>query len=257
MLELANITLTLRGQTLLRDVSLRVGQGEFVAIVGPNGAGKTSIFKAALGLWPLSAGQARLGGKPLRALSGRERAALAAWLPQHGAVSEDLTALEFVAAARFRFHESRAASLAAAQEALRKAGAGEFAARVVTRLSGGEQQRLALACLLAQEAPLWLLDEPANHLDPAQQIALYTLLGTMWRDGHALACITHDVNLLAFAARGREHECRVVGVKAGAIAFEARLDAPELGARLSELFGVSLDAVTHSGRRVFVAAGAP
>lgn len=255
MLELSNITVKAAHTTLLDGVSLRVGQGEFVALVGPNGAGKTSLIKAALGILQPSAGLAALGGKPVATLTGRERAALAAWLPQHSAVTEDLTALELVAAARYRFHEPRQATLAAARKALLKAGASEFEARIVTRLSGGEQQRVAFACLLAQEAPLWFLDEPANHLDPAQQIALYTLIGGMWRDGHSLVCITHDVNLLAFASRGREHECRVLGLSRGAITFESRLDAPELGAHLSGLFGVQLDAVSHSGRRVFLAAG--
>ena len=254
MLELHNITVAAHHATLLNGVSLAIGAGEFVALVGPNGAGKTSLIKAALGILPLGSGEAKLGGRPVRSLSGRERAAMAAWLPQHSAVTEDLTALELVAAARYRFHEGRATALDASRSALKKAGAAAFEARIVTRLSGGEQQRVAFACLLAQEAPLLLLDEPANHLDPAQQIALYALIGEMWRDGHGILCITHDVNLLSFATRSREHECRVLGLNQGAIAFEARLDAPELGAHLSGLFGVHLDAVSHSGRRVFLAA---
>jgi iron complex transport system ATP-binding protein len=253
-LQLESVTVTASHATLLDGVSLSMGAGEFVALVGPNGAGKTSLIRTALGLTPLSSGSVQLGGKPVASLSGRERAAMAAWLPQHSAITEDLTALELVAAARYRFHESRASALDASRNALMKAGAAEFEARIVTRLSGGEQQRVAFACLLAQEAPLLLLDEPANHLDPAQQIALYTLIGQMWRDGHAILCITHDVNLLSFATRGREHECRVLGLSKGAFAFESRLDAPGLGASLSKLFGVQLDAVSHSGRRVFLAA---
>lgn len=254
-LDLENATVIAGHATLLQGVSLSIGAGEFVALVGPNGAGKTSLIRAALGLTPLTSGSIQLGGRPVVSLSGRERAAMAAWLPQHSAITEDLTALELVAAARYRFHEGRAAALDASRAALTKSGAAEFESRIVTRLSGGEQQRVAFACLLAQKAPLLLLDEPANHLDPAQQIALYTLIGQMWLDGHAILCITHDVNLLSFATRGREHECRVLGLSRGAITFESRLDAPELGAHLSGLFGVQLDAVSHSGRRVFLAAG--
>lgn len=253
-LQLENVTVKAAHATLLKSVSLSIGAGEFVALVGPNGAGKTSLIRTALGLTPLASGSSLLGGKPVDSLSGRERAAMAAWLPQHSAITEDLTALELVAAARYRFDEGRANALDASRAALRKAGAAEFESRIVTRLSGGEQQRVAFACLLAQEAPLLLLDEPGNHLDPAQQIALYTLIGQMWRDGHAILCITHDVNLLAFATRGREHECRVLGLNKGALTFDVRLDAPELGAHLSGLFGVQLDAVSHSGRRVFLAA---
>ncbi len=121
-LKLENVTVKAGHAMLLQGVSLSIGAGEFVALVGPNGAGKTSLIRTALGLVPLSGGFANLGGKPVASLSGRERAALAAWLPQHSAITEDLTALELAAAARYRFHESRANALDASRQALKKAG---------------------------------------------------------------------------------------------------------------------------------------
>jgi iron complex transport system ATP-binding protein len=252
-LDLDQVTVRAGRATLLDGVSLSLAAGELVALVGPNGAGKTSLLRTALGLLRPSAGKVMLGGRAVGALRGRERAAAAAWLSQHGVVLEDLTAIELVAAARFRFHEGRAATLAAARRALARVGATAWSDRIVRQLSGGEQQRVAFACLLAQEAPLLLLDEPANHLDPAQQIALYTLIGELWREGRGVLCVTHDVNLLAHAAHGRDAEIRVAGMHGGHLSFSSPLDDPGLGAALSRIFGVRIEALAHAGRRVFVA----
>ena len=225
MLELDRVSVRVRGVLLLRDVSLKLAPGDFVALLGPNGAGKTTLIRTALGLLPAGEGSVRLGGQDVRRMSGRERAAQAAWLPQHHRIHEEISALDLAAAAR-----------------------------LVARLSGGEQQRVAFGCLLAQQAPLLLLDEPANHLDPAQQVSLYRLIGDCWREGLGVLCITHDVNLLAHAARDRESSVRILGVQCGSLTFESRLDAPDLGQRLSELFGLRLGEARLEGRRVFLPA---
>ncbi len=254
-LELANVTIAAGRNVLLRDFSLKLQTGEFTALLGPNGAGKTTALRAALGLARLVSGSVMLDGQPVSALSGRQRASKLAWLPQQSLVAEPLTALELVAAARFRFGESRASSEREAQKALQRVAALEFADTPVTRLSGGEHQRVAVAALLAQDSPLLLLDEPANHLDPAQQMALYRLIGELWREGRGVLCVTHDVNLLHHVLGDREPgNVRVIGLSVGAARFESGLDAADLPAKLGELFGVKMQALAHDGRKVFVAA---
>ncbi|HLL82072.1 MAG TPA: ABC transporter ATP-binding protein [Longimicrobium sp.] len=254
-LELHDVVVRVRGRALLEDVSLRLSPGDFVAVVGPNGAGKTTLMRVALGLIRPASGHARVAGREVTSLSPRERAAHLAWLPQRIGVAEPVTALELVAAARYRFSEPRERSEAAARAALERVAALPFAPRRFTELSGGEQQRVAVAALLAQQAPLLLLDEPANFLDPAQQLDLYALVGTLWRAGLGVLCVTHDVNVLAHVAgadgAGR---IRVVGVAQGRVAFEVPYDAPELGERLGELFGVRMRDVVVDGRRVFASA---
>lgn len=245
------LTVAAGGRALLDNVNLELRAGEFVALVGPNGAGKTTLLRAALGLVRPAGGRALLSGRDARTLPGRQRAALAGWLPQNTPVPEPVTALDLVIAARFRFHESFAASRAAARDALAQAGAGAFAAAPVTRLSGGEQQRVALAAVIAQESPLLLLDEPANHLDPAQQIAMYKLIGDLWRRGRAIVCVTHDLNLLRFARAGAAvpGALRVGGLQSGKVSFERDYDAPALAADLQALFGVRLrELPVESGR---------
>jgi iron complex transport system ATP-binding protein len=251
-LELDDASVEVAGRTLLSRVSLRIEPGEFVALLGRNGAGKSTLLKVALGLIRTSAGEARVGGRPVRTLSGRERAARIAWLPQHAIVHEALTAVDLVAAARYRFDESYAAATAAAYRALARVGVRELAPRVVNSLSGGERQRIALAVLLAQEAPLLLMDEPASHLDPAQQIATYRLIGDLWRGGQGVLCVTHDPNLLHHALAGNEAErVRVLGLAAGSILFERRFSDPELTGSLSSMFGVRIATLHSEGIRFF------
>ncbi|NNC16717.1 ABC transporter ATP-binding protein [Corallococcus exiguus] len=251
-LTLDAVTVRARGRTLLDSVSLRVAPGDFVAIVGPNGAGKSTLLRVALGLLRPDAGHVFVDGQDVSGLAPRERAARLAWLPQRLEAAEPITALEQVVSARYRFPESRRASETAAHQALAEAGAQSFALRPITELSGGERQRVAVAGLLAQETPLVLLDEPANFLDPAQQMELYTRMGHLWRAGRGILCVTHDVNVISHAHAPGTRAPRVVGLFQGRVAFERNHDAPDLGEQLGELFGVRMHGTSVEGHRVFV-----
>ena len=249
-LEFQALSVKIRNRTLLDSVSLRVERGDFVALIGPNGAGKTTLLKTALALLAPSAGEVRILEQPAAQLDARARAAAIAWLPQHIRADEPVTGLETVAAARFRFRESHAASQKAAEIALARVGASAYAERRMTELSGGERQRVAFACLVAQDARTLLFDEPANHLDPAQQLDVYRLLGELWREGRTVLCINHDVNLLQQV--GNAARVRVVGLREGRVAFEAKLADPELPEQLGALFGIEMNAILSDGQRFIV-----
>ena len=249
-LEFDELSVEVKGRTLLDRVTLRVARGDFVALIGPNGAGKTTLLKAAHALRAPSSGRVRLANTPVTSLDARRRAELIAWLPQHIRAEEPLTSLESVAAARYRFRESHACSQRAAERALARVGASQYASRPITELSGGERQRVAFACLLAQEAEILLFDEPANHLDPGQQLDVYRLLGELWREGRSVLCINHDVNLLHQV--GDAARVRVVGLRAGRVMFDAPFDAPALPEHMGQLFGVELDSVQGSEQRFIV-----
>lgn len=241
------VGLRLGARAVLEGVSLRVAAGEFVALLGPNGAGKTSLIKLGLGLALPSAGQISLGGAAPRALSPRERARRAAWLPQAERPSEPVPVIELVSSARYFAREPHREARARALAALERVGAAALADRSVHELSGGELQRCQLASVLAQGAPLVLVDEPGSHLDPRHQVAIYRLLGELWREGHGILCVTHDVNLLAHVGG----DPRVVGLLDGALTLESRWLAPGLAGELSQLYGVPLQAASGGGGRVF------
>ncbi|WP_224363193.1 ABC transporter ATP-binding protein [Hyalangium versicolor] len=252
MLDLQQVTLHQGTSTVLDDVSLRMSPSDFIAVVGPNGAGKSTLLRVALGLLRPTSGTVRVEGVPVHHLAAHERAARLAWLPQRLGITEPIPVLELVAAARYRFPESHAASLEAARSALERVQASAFASRTYTQLSGGEQQKVAIAALLSQEPRLVLMDEPASYLDPAQQIELYRLVGQLWRAGLGILCVTHDVNVLSHAVEPEEsRRIQVVGLEAGRIRFTARYDAPELGEQLGSLFRVEVQSVQLHGRRFF------
>ena len=249
-LRLQEVTVVRKQRKLLDGVELTLEAGQLLALVGPNGAGKTTLLRAMLGLVATDHGQVWLGDTTLAALRIRERAARIAWLPQHTSSAEDLSALETVTAARFRFDEAFGQSAHAALAALERVGVGSVAERALSTLSGGERQRVALAGLLAQAAPLLLVDEPANHLDPAQQIDVYRLLGELWREGKSIVLVTHDVNLLRHL--GNAPRVRVAGMAHGKLRFEAALSAPDLPEQLGALFGVEMRALSLDGQRVLM-----
>ena len=206
-----------------------------------------------LGLLAPTRGQVSWQGEDVRKMAGRARAAAMAWLPQHGLIQEAVPVIEFVKAARFRFSEGRRQSLAAAGAALEAVGAGGLEEQAVSTLSGGELQRVMVATLVAQDASIFLLDEPANHLDPAHQTSFYGMIRGQWQAGRGVVCITHDMNLLSHLAPvGGESSVRVVGLSEGQVRFDLALDAPELTTALSGLFRLPLDAHSVGGRRYFL-----
>lgn len=251
LLELSSVTVTRGGRDLLHEVSLRVLPGQFLALLGPNGAGKTTLLKAALGLTQVSRGGVRLAGSELRAMTPRQRAAHVAYLPQQAAIHEALDTREVVATARYRFGESQRIALEYAERALHEIGAGDLCGRAITQLSGGERQRVLFAALLAQDTPLLLLDEPANHLDPAQQIEVYRMLDVLWERGKAIVCVTHDVNLLRHLSR--PEQVRVAGLRSGRLDFEATYAAPDLALLLEQLFGITMREVRDENARLLIA----
>jgi iron complex transport system ATP-binding protein len=235
-------------KTLLDAVSFRVERGEVCALLGPNGAGKSTLLGTALGLVKPTSGEVRFGGRALSALSPRERAGALAWLPQEPLGSDAIPAIESVIAARYRFAESSHAARTAALRALDRVGVAAFADAPLSNLSGGERQRVAFAGLLAQEAEWLLLDEPANHLDPAQQAEIYALLGTLAREGAGILCVTHDVNLLAHGGGA----ARVIGLKRGGLRFDTPYADAALPERLGELFGVPMRALDAGDARLIL-----
>ena len=241
------------GATLLKGVSLNIEPGSFVGIVGPNGAGKTSLLRAFLRLAIPTRGQVKVGGEDLASISSKERAAFLGWLPQQHHVQEPVTVLDSVAAARYRFPESRAEALKAARSCLESLNLSQMSTRLMDTLSGGEAQRVGLAALLAQDSAFLLLDEPANHLDPAYQATIYKQLGDEWRKGRGILCVTHDINLLRHVAPTENlEEIRVLGIKDGGIALDANMASQSLGEELSALFGVPMERVALSEGWIFV-----
>lgn len=224
----------------VRDVSLRVGSGEFVALTGPNGAGKTSLLRAILGLVGPRAGEIRVMGDPLPELDIRARARRMAWLPQEERPQDNVRVLDYVLFGRFAhippFYSENAEDYARAREALTTVGLWDRRESGIWEISGGERQRVLLARALAQDAPILLLDEPTAHLDIASQLELIGRLVALCREqGRAVVAALHDLNLAA------RYADRVVVLSRGRLVQDGRPAEVLSGALLREVWEVDAE----------------
>lgn len=165
MLEVDQLSVDYRGISALDNVSFTVAPGELVGLIGPNGAGKSTLIKALLGLLPMQ-GQVALYGMPVR----RQRHRIA-YVPQRSQIDWDypITAWNVVMMAQtarigwFRRPDRQASRYV--EEALQRVDLFDLRRRQIGQLSGGQQQRVFLARALAQQADLFLFDEPFTGID--------------------------------------------------------------------------------------------
>ncbi|MDO8397029.1 MAG: ABC transporter ATP-binding protein [Bradyrhizobium sp.] len=195
------LNVELAGRLVLNDISLSLASGHLVALVGPNGAGKTTLLRALAGLLP-SDGAIHVGGEALSSLSLRDRARRFAYLPQGHIVHWPLPARDIVALGRYPHGATDPARLSpkdseAVLRAMRATDVMEFSDRRVTELSGGERSRVALARVLAVEAPVILADEPTASLDPRYQLDVMKSLRAAADRGVLVIVVTHDLGLAA------------------------------------------------------------
>ncbi|MCX7819837.1 MAG: ABC transporter ATP-binding protein [Kiritimatiellae bacterium] len=237
-IEVRQLRAAYRTHDVLRDLTLEIRAGRLTAVLGPNGGGKTTLLRVLAGLHPPASGVVRLGGRDLRELPTRERARLVGYLPQQHRAVFPLTVRDVVLSGRVGLGGWRPspADEHAADEAIAELGLTELSARPYTALSGGEQQRVMIARLLAQRPPVLLLDEPTAHLDLHRQTELMRRMRA-WRDaGHTVVAVLHDPNL-AFAWADD-----LVALRDGTLLV---CSDPPLwtAARLRELFPAPLDVV--------------
>jgi iron complex transport system ATP-binding protein len=201
MLIAQEVGVTLSGRPVLGGVSLSLPAAKLVALVGPNGAGKTTLLRALAGLVS-STGSIEVGGERLSALALRERARRFGYLPQGHVVHWPLPARDVVALGRYPHGATDPGRLSPEDEravtrAMQATNVNAFADRPVTELSGGERSRVALARVLAVEAPVVLADEPTASLDPRYQIDVMTTLRSAADRGVLVLVVTHDLGLAA------------------------------------------------------------
>jgi iron complex transport system ATP-binding protein len=184
LLTAQGLGVSLSGRIVLKDISLSLTSGHLVALVGPNGAGKTTLLRALAGLLPAD-GAIQVGGDALSSLSLRDRARRFAYLPQGHLVHWPLPVRDIVALGRYPHGATDPARLSPADaeavlRAMQATDVVEFVDRRVTELSGGERGRVALARVLAVEAPVILADEPTASLDPRYQLPFWCCRMAAW-----------------------------------------------------------------------------
>jgi iron complex transport system ATP-binding protein len=245
-----NLSVKLGARTIVDGVSFALPRGRLTALVGPNGAGKTTLLRALAGLLPYT-GQLRIGSDSAAALGIRERARRFAYLPQGHTVHWPLPVRDIVALGRYphgatdpsRLGESDTAIV---ERAMVAADLADFADRRVTELSGGERSRVALARVLAVDAPVILADEPIASLDPRHQIDVMTLLRQAAASGTLIILVTHDLGL---AARFAD---TVLVMRDGRLAATGTPDEALNAQVLADVFRIDAFRAANEGKPVIV-----
>lgn len=250
VISLRGAALSYGDRVLWRDLDLEVRRGEFLAVLGPNGSGKTSLLRVFLGRQRLTAGTLSvLGHGPGRGSSD------IGYVPQHKSLPAH-TALRARDVVRLGLDGHRwgppragAASRRRVDEALAMVGSTAYADVPVSRLSGGEQQRVRIAQALVTDPRILLCDEPLLSLDPHHQRSVTELVDRRRRSADtAVVFVTHEINPVLGMVD------RVLYLAGGGY----RIGPPEevmTSASLSRLYGTQVDVVRVRGRVVVV--GAP
>ena len=251
LLEAQDLLLRVGGRTLVHELSFCLGAGEVWCLLGPNGAGKSTFLHTAVGLREAQGGALRLAGRLLADWPVAEAARRRGFLPQafHDAFSASV--LESVMLGRHPYlsrwqwegEDEREIALAALA-AVDLAG---FERRDILTLSGGERQRVALAALLAQDAPLLLLDEPVSHLDLHHQVMVLEHLVKLARvRAKGVLFTVHDLDL---AARFASHALLLTPQ---ATVMHGPIAQVMTEAALQEAFAHRVTRVEAAGRTLFV-----
>jgi osmoprotectant transport system ATP-binding protein len=218
VLEMRGIAAVLGGRSILRDVSLSVGQGETVVLLGRSGSGKTTLLKTVNGLAPLDSGEIRVEGRPSAEWDPIRLRRRMGYVIQDGGLFPHWTVETNVGLVP-RLERWEPAKIARRVEALlRMVGLdpGEYRGRYPRQLSGGQKQRVGIARALAADPPLLLLDEPFAALDPITRFDLQRQFLDLRRELRTAALfVTHDVREALMMAT------RIVLLKDGAVEVEA------------------------------------
>jgi putative ABC transport system ATP-binding protein len=191
---------------VLKGIDIDVKKGEFVAIMGPSGSGKTTLLDIVGGLLKPTSGEVMIDGVSLRGLSDRELARIRGkkigFIFQQYNLIPSLTATENVELALRINGKNREESRERAIKLLRMVGLGERTTHKPPKMSGGEQQRVAICRALANEPSIILGDEPTGNLDTKTGfMVLDTLRDLNERQGYTILVVTHDHRIGKYADR--------------------------------------------------------
>jgi iron complex transport system ATP-binding protein len=239
-------------RALVTDLIATFSPREFIAVLGRNGSGKTLTLHTLAGLRPAAAGEVSLDGVALIELPRRTLARRIGVLLQDPEEGFSTTALESVLIGRHPHlsawqWEGREDERIAWQ-ALAKMDLTDCAERRTDTLSGGEQRRVAIAGLLAQQPEIFVVDEPTNHLDPHHQLAVLQTLRALASHGATVIASLHDPTL---AARFADRVLLLFGDGRWRLGAAAEVLSAQ---NLSELYATPMLEVAAGGRRVFASA---
>jgi zinc transport system ATP-binding protein len=193
--EIKDLSVKYNEQLVLKNINFSIGENDFVAIIGPNGGGKSTLLKIILGLLTPDTGEVKVFGKePKKARN------IMGYLPQNLKFDHDFPINVFDTVLTGRYHglfkgyteEDDKAVL----QALKDVEMDEFKDRQISKLSGGQIQRVFIARAIVREPKLLIMDEPMASIDPEMQQTFYKLMSIL-KDKMAIILVSHDVGAVS------------------------------------------------------------
>ena len=245
MIELKNVCTGYDGKTVLHHVNVTFEPGKITVLVGPNGCGKSTLLKSIVRINPHSSGEVLIGGVSIQKMEQKQLARNVAYLAQNKK-APDISVMKMVLHGRFAHlsypRKYRQKDIEIAKNALKWAGMEAESEKIVSKLSGGMQQKVYIAMALAQDADTILMDEPTTYLDVVHQLRLMEMARQLAKAGKAVVMVLHDLTQALQIAD------QVVVLKEGKIIAQGTSDEIYESGSLQRAFGVEVERVhTKSG----------
>lgn len=205
LVEINNLTKKYEKKTILKDISLTVEEGEFVCIHGKSGCGKSTLLNIIGLIEKYDSGSVKLFGNDINRTSIFARQKLIrykiGYLFQNYALIDDNSVMNNLLIGMKYIKESDKIKKSKISETLKLVGLDGYEKKMIYKLSGGEQQRVAIARIMLKPSELILADEPTGSLDPENRDIVMDLLKKLNNEGKTILLVSHDVNVVKSADR--------------------------------------------------------
>lgn len=253
MLEIRNLMAGYHEKIVLNRVSVEIPTGQVTVILGPNGCGKSTLLKTMCGILKAARGEIIWNNENLMALTQKELARKIAYLSQNRQIP-DITVGRLVLHGRFPYlsypRRYRPQDYTAASAAMKQMGIETLAHIPLSRLSGGQRQKVYIAMALAQDTPIILLDEPTTYLDINHQLQMMRQARELAERGKTVVMVVHDISHAMLTAD------QVILMEQGNVVTQGTPEAIFDSGMIDKVFGVKLGRVqTESGWRYYCEEG--
>ena len=247
-LTVTNLSYAYDSSPVLKNVSFTAPEGALTVILGRNGCGKSTLLKVIAGINPIQGGSVKVAGQDMASLSGGSRAGLIGYLPQFHQTVFPFTVEDVVLTGRaaYVFSTPSVRDREMSQLAMHTVGIEALAKRPYTDLSGGERQLVMISRVLAQAPKVILLDEPAAHLDLANQQRLLGILRQITAGGVTVVAVLHDPNMAFLNA------AQVIFLKQGQVAAPPAGCQPWDAGFIRDIYGIATTALPYRNKAFIV-----